>query len=99
MREHDYYTYILTNKNKTVLYIGVTNDIIDRIIQHMERRYDSFTARYGCCYLVHLEHYTEITEAIQREKQLKKWSRKKKEALTESGNPKWRFMNDDVLRG
>lgn len=95
---HDYYVYILTNKNKTVLYTGVTNDLKARLYQHKNPKPYSkaFTARYNCYYLVYYEHHTYINQAIAREKQIKGWSRKKKEELITAFNPQWRFLNDEI---
>ena len=81
---HTYYTYILTNKNKTVLYPGVTNNLKRRLSEHAEGvrlRKKSFTAQYQCIYLLHYEKYTLIQEAILREKEIKGWLRTKKNKL------------------
>ena len=95
---HNYYVYILTNKAKTVLYIGFTNNIPERIESHKcaDPLSKHFTTRYKCYYLIYWEHYGEADIAIDRETQLKKWSRKKKDALISSFNPEWRFLNDDI---
>ncbi len=71
---HNYYVYILTNKVKTVLYIGVTNDLKERLYWHQnpEANSKAFTAKYNCFYLIYYEHFQEIEQAINREKQLKK---------------------------
>ena len=95
---HTYYTYILTNKYKTVLYIGVTNNLGARLIQHKEgidKNSKSFTSRYKCIYLIYYEKYTWIREAIAREKELKGWMRIKKETLININNPNWDFWNDE----
>lgn len=84
------YTYILTNKNKNVLYIGATNDIKRRINEHKNRLYDNaFTKKYNCNLLVYFEEYDDVASAFKREKQLKAGNRKKKEALINSMNPAW----------
>ena len=95
---HNYYVYILTNKNKTVLYIGVTNDLKLRIYQHSNPSpySSSFTSKYKCYYLVYYEHFFEIEEAIFREKELKGFSRAKKNIIIESFNPNWKFLNDTL---
>ena len=93
---HNYYTYILTNKGKNVLYIGVTNNLKDRLVFHKSGSINSFTSRYRCFYLVYFEHYTDITAAIAREKQLKGWKRIRKIALIDSFNADWRFLNEDI---
>ncbi|MBB2144564.1 GIY-YIG nuclease family protein [Pedobacter sp. LMG 31464] len=98
MRDHNYFVYILTNKNKTALYTGVTNDLSIRLKQHIEGDSKfSFTLRYKCFYLVYYEHYKYIEHAIDREKEIKGWSRAKKNALIEIENKNWHFLNDDVI--
>lgn len=84
------YTYITTNKNKTVLYVGATNDIVRRIIEHKSKVYKTaFTAKYNCDILVYFEEYEEVSDAFLREKQLKAGNRKRKEALITEMNPGW----------
>ena len=72
------YIYFLTNKNKTTLYIGVTADLQRRIEEHNEGVGSKFTRKYSIKHLVYYEKFDNITEAIEREKQLKRWSRSKK---------------------
>ena len=87
---HNYYVYITTNKNKTVLYTDVTNSLENRIAGHeksAEEHGRNFTGSFNSYNLVYWEHFTEITAAIAREKQIKGWVRKKKIALIESTNP------------
>ena len=98
MWNHNYYVYITTNPAKTVLYIGVTNDISVRLRQHRENKGNkkSFTGKYYCYNLVYYEHFTHIEHAIEREKEIKKWRREKKDALIASTNPDWTFLNDEV---
>ena len=92
---HNYYVYILTNRNKTVLYTGVTNNLKDRLYFHRNPNYkNSFTKKYNCFFLVYLEHFQKIQEAIKREKQIKGYSRTKKETLINNLNPEWHFFND-----
>ena len=95
---HNYYVYILTNKNKTVLYIGVTNNLKNRLHYHRNPVANSkhFTHKYNCKYLLYFENYQDINTAIDREKQLKNWNRKKKENLIISKNPNWNFLNDSI---
>lgn len=96
-KQHNYFVYILTNKHKTVLYIGVTNDLEVRIQQHCEgENAKSFTKKYKCFYLVYYERYQYIDDAIDREKELKGWSRAKKDALIELENRNWRFLNEEI---
>ena len=93
-----YYFYITTNKNKTVLYCGVTNDLVARLKEHegAEGNRKSFTGRYNCHYLVYYEGFDLVRDAIAREKGVKKWSRIKKERLIDSLNSERRFLNDDA---
>ncbi|MFA5967461.1 MAG: GIY-YIG nuclease family protein [Patescibacteria group bacterium] len=83
------YVYILTNKPKGILYIGVTSQLMKRSEQHLISQADSFTRKYNLNKLVYSEEYPTIAEAIQREKQLKRWHREWKINLIESNNPKW----------
>jgi putative endonuclease len=88
MKSHLYYVYILTNQNNTVLYVGVTNDIIRRVWEHKNHvDKTSFTARYNIEKLVYYETFQFIQDAIDREKQLKAGSRDKKVDLVISINP------------
>lgn len=88
-----YYVYMLTNKTHSVLYIGVTNDLIRRVYEHKEELVDGFTKRYHVHKLVYFEEYTYMYDAISREKQLKRWRRDKKEELIKTINPKWEELN------
>ena len=93
----DYYTYILTNKSRTVLYIGVTNGLTKRVLQHRSGKTDGFTRRYHCDRLVFFEHFAKPSEAIAREKRLKGWRRQKKEELIVCQNPRWEDLAVTVL--
>ncbi|WP_234794984.1 GIY-YIG nuclease family protein [Hymenobacter arizonensis] len=86
--------YITTNPGKSVLYIGVTNNIADRMAQHYANRgsTQTFAGRYFCYNLVHVEVYSDITAAITREKELKGWTRAKKDTLIANDNPHWLFL-------
>jgi len=92
VEKHLYHVYILTNKHHTVLYIGMTGWGIVRILQHIRKEKPGFTKKYNINKLVYYEEYREVTEAIAREKQLKRWSRKKKVRLIESLNPEWKNL-------
>jgi len=84
------FVYIMTNKNNTVLYTGVTSDLQERVLQHLNKRNPhSFSARYNICKLVYFECLETIGEAIKREKQIKAGSRKRKIELIVGMNPKW----------
>jgi len=87
MGERRYYVYILTNAARTVFYIGVTNDLIRRTYEHREHFVDGFTKRYRVDRLVYFEEFATAYDAITREKELKKWSRRKKLALIQEDNP------------
>ena len=98
---HNYYVYILTNKIKTVLYIGVTNNLKRRLQEHEGNVKSSdfnhsFTSRYNVRYLIYFERFQWIQHAIAREKELKGWRRSKKEALIATINPEWNFLNETV---
>jgi putative endonuclease len=80
--------------NRYVLYIGVTNNLKRRIIEHESGFKNSFAKKYNCNYLVYYEEYRSIINAIKREKELKGWRREKKEALIRSENPQLNFLND-----
>jgi putative endonuclease len=94
------FVYITTNENKTTLYIGVTNNIQNRLGQHyadsMGKR-KSFAGRYNCYYLIYYEGFNSIDDAIYREKEIKKWRREKKICLIEELNPEWEFLNNQVV--
>ena len=84
-----YYVYIITNKNNTVLYTGVTNDLQRRIYEHKNGINEGFTKKYRIHKLVYFETFSQIEDAIAREKQIKAKSRNNKERLINSGNPEW----------
>lgn len=86
---HNYYVYIMTNRWHTVFYVGVTNDLYKRSWQHVNKVFTSFTKKYNVNKLVYYEHFDNITVAIKREKQLKKYSRRKKVIMINKFNPKW----------
>ena len=92
------WVYILTNKTKTVLYIGVTSDLPGRIEKHINSFYKGFASKYGCKYLIYYEEFDSILDAIDREKVLKGWRRDRKETIINSTNPSWASLNDKVLR-
>ena len=91
------YIYFLTNKNKTVIYIGVTSNLLKRIYQHKSKQYKGFTAKYNCDILVYYEEFEDITQAIAREKQLKSGNRKRKESLINLENPNWNDLSEGWL--
>ena len=99
MRQYNFYTYILTNSTKRVLYTGVTNGLGRRLYEHYFgiNQKDSFTSKYKCYYLVWHERHQYINNAIEREKEIKGWLRSKKISLIEQENPDWRFLNKDIM--
>ena len=88
MREHKYFVYIVCSNSGT-LYIGMTNSIYRRALEHKRGEIEGFAAKYNCIRLVYYESFDDVTKAIDREKQLKRWVRRKKIALIESRNPRW----------
>ncbi len=89
--------YVLASRRNGTLYIGVTSDLVARIWQHRNDVVEGFTRRYGVHMLVHFEMHPEMTQAIAREKQLKKWKRAWKLELIEKHNPEWRDLWDEIV--
>ena len=92
-----YYIYILSNGTNSTVYIGVSNDLRRRIKEHRQGEDNSFTKRYHVYKLVYFEEYSNVNDAIAREKQLKCWRREKKNALIETINPQWRDLFEDLV--
>jgi len=92
VEKHLYHMYILTNRHHTVLYVGMTGWGVYRILQHNRKEKPGFTKRYNINKLVYYEEYEEVLDAINREKQVKRWSRKKKEKLVATKNPEWKSL-------
>jgi putative endonuclease len=92
-----YCIYIMTNKYNTVLYIGVTNNLIRRCHEHKKQKIKGFTSKYNVHKLVYFETTTEIESAILREKQLKRWNRSKKLQLINQQNPLWKDLYHDII--
>ena len=90
-----YYVYLLTNWNNRVLYTGVTNDLQRRLYEHKQELADGFTKRYHVHKLVYYETTTDVRAAIEREKQIKSWSRAAKNALVATVNPDWKDLSGD----
>jgi len=91
------FVYILANKPRGVLYVGVTNDLSRRLTEHRAKLIPGFTAAYGVTSLVYVEPYTSIIDARSREHALKRWRRAWKFELIEKDNPDWRDLSDDML--
>lgn len=87
------FVYIMTNKNRTTLYIGVTNDLCRRVYEHKNHIIkDSFTDKYNLGYCIYYEEYPLFDMAIKREKEIKKWNRQKKIELINKKNPAWNIL-------
>ena len=95
MKIHSYYVYILTNKNHTVLYTGVTNDLVRRTFEHKRKLIKGFTEKYNADKLIYFEQFDFIDLAIAREKQIKGYSRAKKIALINKFNPLSKELYDN----
>lgn len=94
-----YYVYILANATNAVIYVGVTNDLVRRVHEHKTHiDPDSFTARYRVDRLVYYEPHASIEAAISREKQIKGWNRRRKDALVTSMNPGWVDLYNGLLQ-
>ena len=94
--ERQYFVYIMTNKNNTVLYTGVTNDLKRRVYEHKEKLIEGFTQKYNITKLVYYEISGNVESAILREKQIKAGSRARKITLINNMNPEWRDLYEDL---
>jgi putative endonuclease len=93
-----YYVYILANKRRNVLYVGVTNDLVRRLHEHVSKlNTESFASKYNATDLLHFECCDDVLTAISREKEIKGWRRSKKDALINSANPEWKTLNNEIL--
>lgn len=90
-----YYVYITTNKYNSVVYTGMTNNLEKRIYQHKNKIIDGFTKRYNVNKLVYFEMAEDVKSAIEREKQIKGWTREKKNSLIEAVNPTWADLSSE----
>jgi putative endonuclease len=99
MPQKSFYVYIICNELRTVLYTGVTNNLEERIMEHYKFRgqKESFTARYNVHFLLYYETYQYINNAIEREKEIKAWGRKKKLELIATTNSELKFLNEEVF--
>ena len=93
IEEELFYTYILTNKNHSVLYVGFSNNLKRRLQQHKNKSSKGFTSRYNVDKLVYFETTRYVNNAIKREKQIKKWNREWKENLINDINPDWNDLS------
>lgn len=97
MKKYGGYVYILTNKLNTVLYVGVTQDLLKRVWQHREKLVEGFTKKYNLNKLVYYEQYESILEAVAREKQMKGGSRAKKLEIIDKYNPTWEDLYENLI--
>jgi putative endonuclease len=93
-----YYVYLLASRKGGALYLGVTNDLVRRVYEHREKLKEGFSSRYNITKLVWFEVYDDPVSAITREKELKKWRRKWKEALILAENPDWNDLYDSITQ-
>jgi len=93
-----YFVYILTSKMNGTLYIGLTNDLLRRIHEHKEDLVEGFTKRYSIHMLVYYEIFSNVSDAILREKRIKKWNRQWKINLIEKSNPDWKDLYYNLMR-
>ncbi len=93
----NYYVYILTNKPRGTLYIGVSSNLKKRIYEHKLQSFDGFTKKYNIRILVYFEEFSDAISAIEREKRLKKWNRDWKIRLIEESNKDWRDISIDWI--
>ena len=94
----EYYVYMMTNSHKNLLYTGITNDLVRRVYEHKYHLdKGSFTDKYNIEYLIYFESTSDVTAAIEREKQIKGWNRKRKEKLIASKNPSWDDLYQQIL--
>jgi putative endonuclease len=97
--EKRFCVYIVTNYTRRVLYTGMTNNLEQRIMEHYIQRgsSSSFAGKYYAFYLIYYEYSDYVNNTIAREKEIKDWNRKRKEALITAFNPGWRFLNEELF--
>lgn len=98
MKAKQYHVYILTNYSKTILYTGITNDLLKRVWEHKNHVTEGFTSHYQVTSLIYYEEYIDPNSAIKREKQLKRWNRAWKDELITKFNPTWRDLYGDIIK-
>jgi putative endonuclease len=91
VKDHEYFVYIVCSRSGT-LYIGMTNNLYRRLLEHKSGEFEGFASQYHCDRLVYWESFDDVLKAIDREKQLKGWRREKKVKLIESLNPRWQDL-------
>ena len=92
-----YFVYMMTGWDNGVIYIGVTGNLMRRVYEHKSKQIPGFTCKYNLNKLVYCEEYNDVNLAIKREKQLKRWTRQKKNMLVNSMNPDWKDLSADLL--
>ena len=92
--ERNYYVYLLTNWNNKVMYVGVTNNLERRMYEHKNKLVEGFTQKYNVDKLVYFEETKDVHAALEREKEIKKWRREKKNALVLKDNTEWRDLSE-----
>ncbi len=95
-REYNFYVYMTASSSGT-LYVGMTNDLIRRIAEHKEGKIEGFSKKYSCNKLVYYEHHKYVYNAIEREKEIKKWRREKKQDLIKTINPHWNDLYQELF--
>ncbi|QNI32489.1 GIY-YIG nuclease family protein [Alloacidobacterium dinghuense] len=96
-REHHYYVYLMSSRTR-VLYCGMTNDLASRVAEHKGRAFSGFSADYKCHRLVWYENFRYVNNAIDREKQIKRWRRDKKLVLIQEMNPAWVDLSEEWFK-
>ncbi|MBS1621685.1 MAG: GIY-YIG nuclease family protein [Bacteroidetes bacterium] len=91
------YVYIMSSINNSTLYVGVSSNLPIRVLQHKQKEYPGFTAKYNCTKLLYFRRFDTIEEAIVEEKRIKGGNRKKKEILINSINPEWRDLYEEII--
>ena len=94
----EYYVYILASKRNGTLYVGMTDNLVKRVVRHKSSRANEFAAKYDVRKLVYYENHKSLEDALKREKQLKKWKRQWKMRLIESRNPVWKDLFSEVIK-
>ena len=96
MKQYNYYVYLLTSSENSVFYVGVTNDLIRRVIEHKIHRNDGFTNLYNVTKLVYFETFSNVEDAIKREKQVKRYKRLWKVNLVNGMNAEWKDLSGQI---
>lgn len=94
--DRSYYVYLITNWNNNVIYTGVTNNLTRRVYEHKNKLTEGFSKKYNINKLVYFEQTNDVSAAIAREKEIKKWRREKKNNLVNSANPEWKDLSKEL---